>query len=89
MTIIICLDKVVLFNTGVNFIDILCADFLYECKMSSFSLVSAKYWRKMRVRARKMLMKLTPGVVNSFGLWTTLLKKWFSSEQCIFHGSQD
>jgi len=57
---------------GVNFINILCSNFLYKSALRSFSLVkfwlcnflAQKYWRK-NIGAKgssKMLVKLTTGV---------------------------
>jgi len=52
-------------SAGANFINILCASFLCESKLSSFSLEMfgfINFWRQniSEKRAHKMLMKLTP-----------------------------
>jgi len=53
-------------SPGVNFIHILCTSFMYESKLSSFSLITfgfAIFWcQKIGKKvAHKMLMKLTLG----------------------------
>jgi len=59
-------------TTGVNFINILLAHFLYERVLLSFSLIKVwfciflakEYWHN--IAAHKMLMKLTTAVMQSY-----------------------
>jgi hypothetical protein len=64
-------------SVGVNFINILCANYFYESALSSFSFSFLQFgfvifWLKnMSTKgARKLLMKLTLGILS--------LDQWFS-----------
>jgi len=57
-------DVTLTHSAGVNFINILCANFLYDSALGSFSLVTfgfVIFWQTniRKKGARKMLMKLT------------------------------
>ncbi len=62
---------IALLGSGVNFIDILRAPFLYKSLFGSFSLVTCKRKKKLcealsyEKGAFKMLMKLTPARIKS------------------------
>ncbi len=52
-------------KSGVNFINILHYPFLNECALHSFSLITVWLCDFLANAARKMLMKLTPGMTIS------------------------
>jgi len=68
---------------GINFINILRANFSYERLFGSFSLVKCK-WKKYKKFALKMLMKLTRGVNFTNILQAAFLfKTVFEAVMCL------